>query len=431
MAESKEFKLVDILLPYQKKFASAPQRKKIWVAGRQLGKSFTIAFIMCNKVLQKKGTLGLCVSTGQRAASELLKKVKQMAEAVKVVSKGLITYTDNADSVTFSTGSRIVSLPSNPDGLRGFSASIVVLDEAAFIPFVDEIYQAIAPTLTRDKNSELILCSTPAGCSGLFYDLIQSASDDWYVQTTTVEDAISDGLDVNLDELKKLVKDPDIFNQEYMCKFSKEYGSFIDFSIVDFYDTIPAGQTAYYMGMDIGRKHDRTAITILKQVNDKTYLENVVSLSKCEYSEQIKIVKDLNSKYQFKAGFIDEGGIGSAVAEQISKTVSSRLQGMQFTGSNKTKLYEAVRAKIFDHTLLFNPQYKEDLKADFNNVRRLVTEAGQVKFEAGRDETGHSDICSSLTLAVEALRANPLNLSKPVTHTNFSPFGARSHIFGR
>ena len=102
---------------------------------------------------------------------------------------------------------------------------------------------------------------------------------------------------MNLDELKKLVKDPDIFNQEYMCKFSKEYGSFIDFSIVDFYDTIPAGQTAYYMGMDIGRKHDRTAITILKQVNDKTYLENVVSLSKCEYSEQIKIVKDLNSKY--------------------------------------------------------------------------------------------------------------------------------------
>lgn len=104
---------------------------------------------------------------------------------------------------------------------------------------------------------------------------------------------------------------------------------------------------------------------------------------------------------------------------------------MQFTGSNKTKLYEAVRAKIFDHTLWFNPQYKEDVRSDFNNVRRLVTEAGQVKFEAGRDDTGHSDICSSLTLAVEALRTNPLSITKPVTHTNFSPFGARTHIFGR
>ena len=154
---------------------------------------------MCLKVLQKKGTLGLCVSTGQRAASELLKKVKQMAEAVKVVSKGLITYTDNADSVTFSTGSRIVSLPSNPDGLRGFSSSIVCLDECAFIPFVDEIYQAIAPTLTRDKTSELILCSTPAGCSGLFYDLLQNADDSWYVQTTTIEDAVKEGLQVDIE----------------------------------------------------------------------------------------------------------------------------------------------------------------------------------------------------------------------------------------
>ena len=254
---------------------------------------------MCLKVLQKKGTLGLCVSTGQRAASELLKKVKQMAEAVKVVSKGLITYTDNADSVTFSTGSRIVSLPSNPDGLRGFSSSIVCLDECAFIPFVDEIYQAIAPTLTRDKNSELILCSTPAGCSGLFYDILQNADDSWYVQKTTIEDAVKEGLQVDIDQLKKLVGDPDIFNQEYMCVFSKEFGSFIDPSIVDFIDDIPSEQGGYYLGMDIGRKHDRTALTVLKAVNDKAYLENVITLSKCEYSQQIQVVKDLNSKYGF------------------------------------------------------------------------------------------------------------------------------------
>ena len=254
---------------------------------------------MCNKVLQKKGTLGLCVSTGQRAASELLKKVKQMAEAVKVVSKGLITYTDNADAVTFSTGSRIVSLPSNPDGLRGFSASVVCIDEAAFVPFAEEIYQAIAPTLTRDKTSELILCSTPAGCSGLFYDLLQNADDSWYVQTTTIEDAVKEGLQVDIEQLKKLVGDPDIFNQEYMCVFSKEFGSFIDPSIVDFIDDIPSEQGGYYLGMDIGRKHDRTALTVLKAIKDKAYLENVITLSKCEYSQQIQVVKDLNSKYGF------------------------------------------------------------------------------------------------------------------------------------
>lgn len=239
---------------------------------------------MCHKVLQKKGTLGLCVSTGQRAASELLKKVKQMAEAVKVASKGLITYTDNADSVTFSTGSRIVSLPSNPDGLRGYTASVVCIDEAAFVPFIDEIYQAIAPTLTRDKTSELILCSTPAGCSGLFYELLQNTDESWYVQTTTIEDAVKEGLQVDIGELKKLVGDPDVFQQEYMCVFSKEFGAFIDPEVIDFVDDIPEEQGGYYLGMDIGRKHDRTALTILKAIKDKIYLENVLTLSNCEYA---------------------------------------------------------------------------------------------------------------------------------------------------
>ena len=153
--------------------------------------------------------------------------------------------------------------------------------------------------MTRDKTSELILCSTPAGCSGLFYDILQNADDSWYVQTTTIEDAVKEGLQVDIEQLKKLVGDPDVFNQEYMCVFSKEFGSFIDPSIVDFVDDIPSEQGGYYLGMDIGRKHDRTALTVLKAIKDKAYLENVITLSKCEYSQQIQVVKDLNSKYCF------------------------------------------------------------------------------------------------------------------------------------
>lgn len=136
---------------------------------------------MCYKVLQKPNLTGLCISTGARAAVELLKKCKQMAEAVKIISDGAITYTDNSESITFSNGSRILSLPSNPDTLRGFSSAIVCIDECAFIPQVEDCWQAIVPTLTRNKDAELIVCSTPAGMSGLFYDFYTDADDSWYV----------------------------------------------------------------------------------------------------------------------------------------------------------------------------------------------------------------------------------------------------------
>lgn len=65
-----------------------------------------------------------------------------------------------------------MSLPSgNPAALRGWSAQAVIVDEAAFCEHLEDVMAAIAPTLTRDPNSELILCTTPAGKNGPFYEL--------------------------------------------------------------------------------------------------------------------------------------------------------------------------------------------------------------------------------------------------------------------
>lgn len=71
-------------------------------------------------------------------------------------------------------------------------------------------------------------------------------------------------------------------------------------------------------------------------------------------------------------------------------------------------MYENLRAKIFDHKIKFNPVFKRELIEDFKNVHRIVTETGKVKFEAGRSGAGHSDMTSSLVLAIEAARSNPI-----------------------
>ena len=82
-----------------------------------------MAFIAAYKALAHKNGLSLMISTGGRAASELIKKVHLFGEAVKQLTHGAITYIPSADSCKFSNGSRIVSLPSgNPTALRGWSA---------------------------------------------------------------------------------------------------------------------------------------------------------------------------------------------------------------------------------------------------------------------------------------------------------------------
>ena len=51
---------------------------------------------------------------------------------------------------------------------------------------------------------------------------------------TTIQDAINDGLKIDLNALHTLCPDPDIFAQEYECKFLSEYASMIDINLLQF-----------------------------------------------------------------------------------------------------------------------------------------------------------------------------------------------------
>lgn len=419
------FKLSNILLPYQKKFIKNEKKNKIWLSSRQVGKSFALSYIATQKALEKTNSLVLCISTGARAASELIKKCLQMADAVSIMTDRKITYTNNADCITFNTGGRILSLPSgNPQALRGYTSSAVLIDECAFIENPSKVFAAISPTLTRNKDANLIITSTPAGKNNLFYQLLNDANEDWYVQTTTIEDAIKDGLKIDLDKLRETIKDPEIFEQEYMCKFSNEYSSLIDTSLLQFYeDEITSDKI--YLGMDVGSTSDRTAIVTVKIIGDKIYIDDIVILHKASYEDQLNLLRDLHNKYHYTAGKIDQNGIGSALSEFATKTVSMKITGYTWTSANKTPAYENLRAKIFDHKILFNKKYKDLIISDFNNVHRRVSESGKISYEAGRNQNGHSDVTSAIVLALESFSKAKVNEQVPMPIIHSSVFGNR------
>ena len=382
------------------------------------------------KAATKQNGLSLCVSTGARAASELVKKCIQMAEAVKMLSNGLLDYTASADCVKFSNGSRVLSLPSgNPSALRGYSAQAILLDECAFIERPDDVFAAIAPTLTRDPEAELIVASTPAGKSGFFWKLWNEAGDDWYKQRTTIDDAAAQGLEVNIAELEKLVGDQEVFDIEYRCKFADSWSSMIDLRLLDWYDELPAGANTAYLGMDVGSTSDRTALVTLKELLGTFYVDDIVVMHKASYESQMSIVKQLHEREKYTSGYIDQNGIGSALAEFVSKQVSSRLRGFTWTGANKTPSYEALRAAVFDHKLKFNSKFRSIIEEDFQNVHRIVSETGKVQFEAGRSKQGHSDVTSAIVLALQAAKDNPVNLVEPQSYMRFSHLGQWHSMF--
>lgn len=383
-------------------FGSVPA-KSVFI----IGKSFTLAYEATQKALSKKDGLSLIVSTGARAASEMLRKCVNFAEAVKKLSNNKIDYTNSADAIKFSNGSRILSLPSgNPAALRGFRVQCVVLDEAAYIDHPEDVLAAIAPTLTRDPDSELIMASTPAGKNSWFYKQYIAALNDpnWYVQKTSIYDAIAEGLNVDINNLKTLTPDPDVWKMEYEAKFLSEYSTMIDTSLLQFMPNDQMPKNKNVCGMDIGSTSDRTAIAIVSIDKDIFYVYDIAILHKASYEEQLNTLQSLYKTYNFQNGFIDANGIGNPIAEFANKRISARIKAFAWTGANKTPAYEFLRSKIFDRQLFFAEHLKPLITSDFQNIERIVTNDGNIKYVAGRNEQGHSDATSALVLALQAAK---------------------------
>ena len=422
-------KLIDTFLPYQKSFFCNPAKHKIWLSSRQVGKTFCLAGMLTHSALSTQNGLSLCISTGAKAASEIIMKCIQFAKAVEVLTDGAITFRSSFDGVKFSNGSRVLALPSSTDGanLRGWTVTgCVAIDEAAFIRNLDSILQAIAPTLSRSQTAQLLIASTPAGKNGKFYDLWKAAQNDpsWYAQSTTIHDAILAGLNVDLESLHKLCPDREVFAQEYECTFQSSLDNMLDPALIEETDSIPASCTGTWLGIDIGRQHDRTSIVAVKQLGDKLYVDSIKALHRCEYQKQLdEFAKHVAMQKHFVAGYIDAGGIGSAVAEFAGQKISPKLKPFIFTGSSKTPAYELFRSKVMQRgQILFSPEAAKLARADVLNVSRIVTESGQVRYTAESNDEGHGDIVSGIVLALQAWHDFPLQASLPIPYARASSF---------
>jgi hypothetical protein len=75
---------------------------------------------------------------------------------------------DNKSSCELSNGSRIVSLPGDPDTVRGYSAPrLVITDEAAYVS--DAMQAALAPMLAVSRGRQIDM-SSPNGRRGFYFE---------------------------------------------------------------------------------------------------------------------------------------------------------------------------------------------------------------------------------------------------------------------
>lgn len=401
-----------ILLPYQQRIFASKSDKIICCCSRQIGKSFVAMGKAVYQAIMQPGSTTICISTGERAARELLLKGKNWAEACLACATPetapYLQYSASATEIKFGNGSRIMILPSgNPAALRGFTGNLI-LDEFAIVENDAEVWGAIVPTLTSkiaNPNKTIAIYSTPTGLNTIFAKLWQSdESLGWEKYKLTIEDAFAEGLPVDIEGLKNLVNDDYIWRTEYECEFASTADTAFKIEwlrdIGENYTYDPSLPCS--IGVDVARTSDYTVFVVLQQTPDGVYhVVELIQLKNVPFDEQLEKLKETVKKYRIKGGYIDNTGIGAMFAEEAAKKISSRLKPFTFSAKSKTEILERLRKALAGVAVKVPNEDVGVIQDDLSQMRRLLDGNG-IHYTAPHTKSGHADIACALALAIGA-----------------------------
>ena len=160
------------------------------------------------------------------------------------------------------------------------------------------------------------------------------------------------------------------YSQQYLAQFLEELGQLFPDDLINKCQTrtrekdIKPGE--YYLGVDVARMGgDETTFEILEQVGDVLYQrDNIVHTYTLTTATTDKVL-ELDKIYNFKAIYIDDGGLGVAVFDQLLQEDVTRRKVIAINNASRPLDRDASRTKKL---------LKEDL---YMNLKRLM-ERGQI-----------------------------------------------------
>jgi phage FluMu gp28-like protein len=201
-------------------------KRGILNCSRQWGKSSVAAVKAVHHAATGAGRLVIVASRAARQSAEFLRKAEGFARAAGFVPRG---DGDNAHSILFPNGSRIVGLPGSEETVRGFSAvTLLVIDEASRV--TDEMYKALRPMMAT-SNGNLWVLSTPFGQRGFFHDIWTNGGPEWERVSVPASECPRIGAAFLAEERQAMGEE--WFEQEYMCKFVNRGTEWIGRTVVE------------------------------------------------------------------------------------------------------------------------------------------------------------------------------------------------------
>lgn len=219
------FKLDAVQKELYECYKNSTGKVTVWSCSRRLGKSYALCCIALEKCLQTPNTIVKYIAPTQKHVRSIIKPL--IAEILKDCPKPLRPTFKSAQCVyTFPNGSEIQLAGTDSghaEGLRGGSAHLCVVDEAAFCTDLSYIIQSILIPTTTTTRGKIILSSTPPLSSDHDFETFRKIA---FESNNYVLKTIYDGLGsrITMDIINEILaqypggeKNLD-FRREYLCE---------------------------------------------------------------------------------------------------------------------------------------------------------------------------------------------------------------------
>jgi phage FluMu gp28-like protein len=426
------------LYPYQRDWITDESRFKLSVKSRQTGFTFGTTLRHVRRRVEFAGKT-VWASASKRQSQEAIEYAKLHAEAIeRKFEYDEIDFEgtdDKALQLTFlHNGARLIALPANPDTMRGYSGD-VVLDEFAFHKNPYKIWRAAMAIASRGFQVEVI--STSNGQQGKYWDLCKGAgvnpvggmertrwkSGVWSIHWIDIYTAVQQGCPIDIDVMREAAGDEDTWLQEYCCVFLSDAENFIPMELVIANESDDAtlelpknliGRRELYLGMDIGRKKDRTIIWLQEKVGDVLVTRAVIVLERTPFRAQFEMADSLIA-LGVRRGCIDATGIGAQIAEDLVAKWGSKIEAVEFNLQNKEAMATETK-KNFENRRCRIPS-APFIRRSINAVKRYASPTGHFRFDAERTEAGHADEFWALALCTAAASTSKISTDHAASRT--------------
>jgi phage FluMu gp28-like protein len=423
--------------PYQTRFLADQSHYRCVEKSRQVGYSFLFACEAMARSHLRDIQNSIFVSYNLADAKEKIAYCQQLHEELPldyqkrrvIDSKLEIGFRSNSSAGRVS---RIISNPSKaPRGKKGD----IYLDELAHCANDREIYKGSTALILRSRG-QLTVCSSPLGRRGQFWEIARQEikpfkyyrrqAVPWWLCSFFANDVPTAAIEApKLDTAERVERFGTVgiqeqfgsllledFQQEFEVNYSDESYSFFPYELIlpamkdlelsESFADLADAKGRLTAGFDVGRRRDASALEVVEENNGVKRSRFSREYDRVTFQAQESDLRALLQVAPIARLSIDNSGLGMQMAENLERDFPGVVERQEFT--NTTKELMCTDFKISLQRGTYEGPRDRTLISQIHSIKRHVTGAGRVTFDASRDSKGHADRFWALVMACKKER---------------------------